>query len=96
MYGIEITVGLILILVGMILWYFSSWLAVFRTSNNRSAILGIVGMLIQIWGFNAFIDYEKLNQYQLALGLFLFVAYMVIFMYAFNKIHKSIKANKNN
>lgn len=91
-YNIDITAGLILNVVSIILWYLAV-MAKHKYGDSAFSVIALIGFSVSLAGFGLLIG-EDISGYQFILGILLNLFYMIILLYAFGCIEKKRSKKK--
>ena len=84
--GTEITIGLVMLIVGFAFWYLAAWYHVNKSSDMRIGFVTGVGLMFSTFGFALIIDYKLLSEFQMLLALFMLLGYMFVCLVASNSL----------
>lgn len=84
--GTEITIGLIMLIVGFAFWYLAAWYHVNKSSDMRIGFVTGVGLMFSTLGFALIVDYKVLSELQMLLAFFVLLGYMFVCLVALNSL----------
>lgn len=94
--AVSITVGTCLIVLSLIIWYLATWIKIEKESENVYGGLGVLGYVINIFGFTQMINFSILGTWQTFFMAMVHFVYVFMVLYAMDCLRKSwyIKENK--
>lgn len=80
--GTEITIGLLMLIIGFAFWYLAAWYRINKSSDTRVGFVTGVGLMFSTFGFALIVDYESLSEFQFLLASFVLIGYMFVCLVA--------------